>query len=57
MIAAGEALFAPIRKTALELTFEVPGKRAQILSAGLGEDSGVIGSAGCALARGLEENS
>lgn len=56
MIAAGEVLFEPIRRTARELTFEVPGKRAQILSAGLGADSGVIGSAGCALARYLEEH-
>ena len=51
MIAAGEVLFAPIRKTARELTFEVPANRAQIIPAGLGADSGVIGSAGCALAR------
>ncbi len=51
MIAAGEDLFAPIRKTARELTFEVPANRAQIVPAGLGADSGVIGSAGCALAR------
>lgn len=56
MIAAGEVLFDPIRKTALELTFEVPGKRAQILAAGLGADSGVIGSAGCALARCIEDS-
>jgi len=51
MIAAGDVLFDPIRKTARELTFEVPGNRAQIIEAGLGADSGVIGSAGCALAR------
>jgi len=51
MIAAGDVLFDPIRKTARELTFEVPANRAQILAAGLGADSGVIGSAGCALAR------
>lgn len=51
MIAAGEALFAPIRKTAKELSFEVPGNRAQIVPAGLGKDSGVIGAAGCALER------
>lgn len=51
MIAAGDVLFAPIRETAKANSFEVPGNRAQILPAGLGEDSGVIGSAGCALAR------
>jgi len=51
MTAAGEVLFDPIRKTAKEQTFEVPGNRAQIVPAGLGDDSGVIGAAGCALAR------
>jgi glucokinase len=55
MIAAGDVLFDPIRKTAKEFSFEVPGTRAQIIPAGLGADSGVIGSAGCALAR-VEEN-
>jgi glucokinase len=51
MIAAGDVLFNPIRETAKSLCFEVPGNRAQIVPAGLGSDSGVIGSAGCALAR------
>jgi glucokinase len=51
MIAAGDVLFDPIRKTAKEMSFEVPGNRAQIIPAGLGPDSGVIGAAGCALAR------
>lgn len=51
MIAAGDMLFNPIRETMLANTFEVPGKRCQIVPAGLGEDSGVIGCAGCALAR------
>jgi glucokinase len=51
MIDAGEALFAPIRETVKQETFEVPGNRAQIVAAGLGADSGVLGSAGCALAR------
>jgi len=55
MIAAGDALFDPIRKTAKEMTFEVPFARAQIVPAGLGEDSGVIGAAGCALARAEAE--
>jgi glucokinase len=55
MIAAGEALFKPIRDTAMKTAFEVPAKRAQIVPAGLGADSGVIGAAGCALYRvGLE---
>ncbi|MCP4639070.1 MAG: ROK family glucokinase [bacterium] len=51
MIAAGDVLFNPIRETALAQSFEVPSKRAEIVSAGLGADSGVIGAAGCALAR------
>lgn len=51
MIAAGDALFDPIRETVKANSFEVPGKRAEILPAGLGADSGVIGAAGCALAR------
>jgi len=51
MIAAGDMLFNPVRETMLANTFEVPGKRCQIVPAGLGEDSGVIGCAGCALAR------
>jgi glucokinase len=51
MIAAGEMLFQPVRETMLANAFEVPGKRCQILPAGLGADSGVIGCAGCALAR------
>ena len=56
MIAAGDVLFNPIRETAKANCFEVPGKRAQIIAAGLGSDSGVIGSAGCALARYEEKN-
>ncbi len=51
MIAAGEVLFKPIREMALAQTFDVPGKRAEIITAGLGSDAGVIGSAGCALSR------
>ncbi len=55
MIAAGDLLFEPVRETMLRNAFEVPGKRCQILPAGLGEDSGVLGAAGVALAR-LEES-
>jgi glucokinase len=51
MIAAGDLLFDPVRETAYDLAFEVPARRAQILPAGLGADSGVIGAAGCALNR------
>jgi len=51
MIAAGDALFDPIRKTVKENAFEVPANRAQIVPAGLGADSGVLGAAGCALSR------
>jgi glucokinase len=56
MIAAGDMLFNPVRETMLANTFEVPGRRCQIVAAGLGADSGVIGCAGCALAR-FEEGS
>ena len=56
MIAAGDLLFTPVRETALANCFEVPGKRCQIVPAGLGEDAGVIGSAGCALDRYQREH-
>ncbi len=51
MIAAGEMLFQPVRETVRANAFEVPVNRCQIVAAGLGADSGVIGCAGCALAR------
>jgi len=51
MIAAGEALLEPIRKTALQRSFDVPGIRAEIVTAALGSDSGVLGAAGSALER------
>lgn len=51
MIAAGDRLFGPVRKVAKALSFEVPGNRAQIIAAELGDDSGVIGAAGVALDR------
>ena len=51
MIAAGDLLFNKVREVAKANSFEVPGNRCQILPAGLGSDSGVIGAAGCALAR------
>jgi glucokinase len=56
MIGAGEALFRPSRETAQAQSFDVPGARVQIVPAGLGADSGVIGAAGCALQRYEEEN-
>jgi glucokinase len=51
MIAAGDVLFTPIRETAAEQSFDVPGDRAEIVPASLGGDAGVIGAAGCALTR------
>lgn len=51
MAAAGEVLFQPLRETVETQCFEVPFKRASIIRSGLGSDSGVIGAAGCALAR------
>lgn len=55
MINAGDMLFDTVRATVNANAFEVPAKRCQILPAGLGSDSGVIGCAGCALARYQEE--
>ncbi len=56
MIAAGDMLFDKVREVVRANAFEVPVKRCQILPAGLGGDSGVIGCAGCALARWQEDN-
>lgn len=55
MIAAGDMLFNTVRETVAANAFEVPARRCQILPAGLGSDSGVIGCAGCALARYRQE--
>ena len=54
MVAAGDALLEPIRQTVKANAFEVPASRAEIVPAGLGGDAGVLGAAGCALAR-IEE--
>lgn len=54
MIAAGDLLFEPVRRVVRENTFEVPGRRCEIVPAGLGGDSGVLGAAGCAHARIME---
>ncbi len=51
MIAAGDLLFDPVRRVAKENSFEVPGNRCEIVPAALGNDAGVLGSAGCALER------
>lgn len=56
MINAGDMLFDTVRETVLANAFEVPAKRCEIVPAGLGSDSGVIGSAGCALARYQESH-
>jgi len=50
MIAAGDVLFDPIRRPRKRCRSKSPQSR-QIIPAGLGADSGVIGAAGCALAR------
>ncbi len=57
MIAAGDMLFSVVRDTVKANAFEVPAKRCEILPAGLGGDSGVLGCAGCALARYQQERS
>lgn len=51
MIAAGDMLLSTVRETVAANAFDVPARRCEILPAGLGSDSGVIGCAGCALAR------
>jgi len=51
MIDAGDLLFDPMRETAKANSFPTPASRCQIVPAGLGADSGVLGAAGCALAR------
>ncbi|MBI2421599.1 MAG: ROK family glucokinase [Candidatus Hydrogenedentes bacterium] len=51
MIDAGEMLFEPVRRVAKANAFQVPAERCKIVPAGLGADSGVLGAAGCALAR------
>ncbi|MEX2015322.1 MAG: ROK family protein [Candidatus Hydrogenedentales bacterium] len=51
MIAAGDRLFAPLRATAKANAFDVPAERCEIVPAGLGGDSGVLGVAGCAWER------
>ncbi len=51
MIKAGETLFQPIRETATRTALDVPAARAEIVPAGLGENAGVIGAAGCAWER------
>ncbi len=56
MINAGDMLFDTVRETVRENAFDVPADRCEILPAGLGGDSGVLGCAGCALARFQEEH-
>ena len=51
MIAAGDQLFDPVRATAKANAFDVPAARCEIVPAGLGGDSGVLGVAGCAWER------
>jgi len=54
MVAAGDMLLDTVREVAKANCFPVPGARCEILTAGLGGDSGVIGAAGCALDRCLD---
>ena len=51
MVAAGDALFDPLRRVAAENSFEVPANRVEIIPGSLGSDSGVLGCAGIALER------
>jgi len=56
LIGAGEALFGPIRETVKRRAFPVPAARARIVPSVLGDDAGVIGAAGVALARARESS-
>jgi len=49
MIEAGELLFKPLRQEAKRRAFPQPAKRVKIVKAKLGNDAGIIGSAGLAL--------
>jgi glucokinase len=55
VIDAGDVLFDPMRQTLLDLAFEQPGHRAQVVPAELGDDAGFIGAAGVALQRIRED--
>ncbi|MCL4216933.1 MAG: ROK family glucokinase [Candidatus Hydrogenedentes bacterium] len=55
MAAAGDILLEPLRETALAQSFDVPGKRAEVVLAHLWPDSGVIGAAGVARDRFLQK--
>jgi glucokinase len=48
---AGEMLFEPVRRVALERAFERPGRDAEIVPAALGDDVGVVGAAAVAFQR------
>jgi glucokinase len=56
VIAAGEALFKPIRETVKKRAFPVPSTRARIVPSVLGDDAGVIGAAGVALSRARQSS-
>ena len=51
MIEAGDILLDAIRERATSDAFDVPARRAQIITATLGQDAGVLGAAGVALER------
>ena len=51
MVRAGDRLLKVIRETVHADALDVPAKRVEILPAALEDDAGVIGAAGCALAR------
>jgi len=51
VIAAGEPLFKPVRETVKKRAFPAPVARVHIVPSVLGDDAGVIGAAGVALAR------
>lgn len=57
MINAGDLLLDTIRETVKRRAFDVPARRAEIVTGALGADSGVLGAAGAALERLEAESS
>jgi len=51
VIAAGDMLLEPVRRTVEKMAFPLSQKRLQVVFATLGGDAGFIGTAGCALHR------
>jgi glucokinase len=53
VIAAGDMLLGPVRRTVKEMVFPLAQKHLQVVFATLGGDAGFIGTAGCALQKSV----